>query len=156
MMYFPFVITLFLPLCFFAENVRQSNSLDEEVYTLLERMEALQSLVSQDKNLGILINISVHWCINVFGIWGIAWWGINIYLVCSNTMCVSTCWVDTYSLENLSCYIFFYHGVNFTEFGRLLSSVAQTNKVNFRSGLLREVFLFFIFTAPCKTLHGAI
>ncbi|XP_071787857.1 uncharacterized protein [Asterias amurensis] len=29
------------------ENVRQSNSLDEEVYTLLERMEALQSLRAQ-------------------------------------------------------------------------------------------------------------
>ena len=33
-------------------------------------------------------------------IWGIAWWGINIYLVCDNTMCVSTCQVEFVLIEN--------------------------------------------------------
>ena len=32
-----------------------------------------------------------------YRIWGIAWWGINVYLVCGNTMCVSTCQVEFWS-----------------------------------------------------------
>ena len=41
-------------------------------------------------------------------IWGIAWWGINIYLVCGNTMCVSTCQVE-FVLRELSCVILLPH-----------------------------------------------
>ena len=37
-------------------------------------------------------------------IWGIAWWDINIYLVCGNTMCVSTCLVE-FVLRELSFFI---------------------------------------------------
>ena len=35
---------------------------------------------------------------------GIAWWGINIYWVCGNTMCVSTCQVE-FVLRELSFFI---------------------------------------------------
>lgn len=35
-------------LFFFAENVKRSNSIDDEVFSLLEKMEALQNMVSYE------------------------------------------------------------------------------------------------------------
>ena len=55
----------------------------------------------------------------VYKILGIAWCGINVYLVCGNTMCVSTWQVELFVENCLS--LFYCRGVDNRRFGRLFS-----------------------------------
>ena len=58
-----------------------------------------------------------------YGIWGIAWWGINIWCAVIPVQCISNGWVDYVPFEDLSWYLFFSCGVDFTGMGRSLSSI---------------------------------
>ena len=55
----------------------------------------------------------------MYEVWGIAWRGINIYLICGNTVCVSTCWVDYVHVLLINILL---QQSRFSEFGRLLIS----------------------------------
>ena len=61
----------------------------------------------------------------LYGLWGIAWWGINVYLVyVFYTTCTSTCWIDNVLLR--TCIAILYSttvcGVDLGEFLRHLNS----------------------------------